>query len=232
MDSLDGPALFALALTAMAAVEWMRAYYGTPPSPEIYTIAAAMAIAFLAYRLSQAASRNRRLTQGLQGERAVGQFLDHLRAKGYQVFHDIPAEGFNVDHVVIGRTGVFTVETKTWSKPSRGRAQLRFDGRHIYRENGQAITRPIEQARAQAAWLRNLLLEGTGKELRVFPIVAIPGWYIDQPRAALQDIWVLEPKALVKFLQNEPSRLDVETVRLAAFFLSRFVRSIERARKR
>ena len=110
------------------------------------------------------------------------------------------------------------------------KAQLKFDGQKLTRNNGQEITAPIEQARAQVCWLKQLLAEGTGKELRVFPVVTFPGWYIEQPNEALRDIWVLEPKALVKFLEREPARLDASMVKMAGFFLSRFIRSIERAR--
>jgi hypothetical protein len=37
-------------------------------------------------------------------------------------------EGFNVDHVIIGPAGAFTIETKTWSKPKRGSPTISFDG--------------------------------------------------------------------------------------------------------
>ena len=35
----------------------------------------------------------------------VGQFLERLRASGGQVLHDIPVDGFNLDHVGISLTG-------------------------------------------------------------------------------------------------------------------------------
>jgi hypothetical protein len=59
----------------------------------------------------------RTLRQGIEGEKAVGQFLERLREQRYQVFHDLVGDGFNVDHVLIGPAGVFTIETKT-SSPS------------------------------------------------------------------------------------------------------------------
>jgi hypothetical protein len=43
------------------------------------------------------------LMQGREGEKAVGQYLERLRARGYQVLHDIPGENFNIDHVLIGQ---------------------------------------------------------------------------------------------------------------------------------
>ena len=48
------------------------------------------------------------------------------------VFHDIPADNFNIDHVVIAREGVFAVETKGFTKPKQGAgradATVFFDG--------------------------------------------------------------------------------------------------------
>ncbi len=229
-DQVEGPFYFTALLCAMAVVEWMRAYTDMPPSPIAFTAAAAMAGCFLAYRLCKAIPRVRLLTQGLLGEKAVGQFLDRLQAKGYLVYHDIPGEGFNIDHVLVGPAGVYTIETKTWTKPSPGRAHLRFDGRTITRPNGKTTTEPVQQALAQAAWLKRELSESIGKDLNVFSVVAFPGWYIDQPRSALKDIWILEPKALVKFLARQPPRLDPTGVRLIGYFLSRYVRGAERAR--
>ena len=53
---------------------------------------------------------------GFKGERLVGEELNQLLAKGYRVFHDVPFNGYNVDHVAVGSSGVFVVETKTRRK--------------------------------------------------------------------------------------------------------------------
>ena len=48
-------------------------------------------------------------------------YLDEkVRPMGCQVLHDVPADSFNIDHVVVGLTGLFAVETKTHS-PCDGR---------------------------------------------------------------------------------------------------------------
>ena len=36
-----------------------------------------------------------------------------------------------IDHVIIGPAGIFTIETKTWSKPVRGEARIVFDGEKL-----------------------------------------------------------------------------------------------------
>ncbi|MBU1055794.1 MAG: NERD domain-containing protein [Proteobacteria bacterium] len=39
---------------------------------------------------------------------------------GYKVYHDFPAEKFNIDHIIIGPAGVYAVETKARQKPTTG----------------------------------------------------------------------------------------------------------------
>jgi hypothetical protein len=229
-DKLETPVLLAAFTLAWAAIEWIRYYMDSPVSPVIFTIVAVLMIGFAAWRFLRALPKVRTLKQGIEGEKAVGQFLERLREKGYHVFHDLIGSGFNVDHVLIGPAGIFTVETKTRSKPLRGEPRIRFDGNQLTIMGREPDRNPIVQARAQAAWLRSLLVESTGRPLNVFPVVVYPGWFIEQSAASLRSIWVLEPKALPKFLENEPNRLTPEDVRLASYHLSRFIRANERDR--
>jgi Nuclease-related domain len=54
----------------------------------------------------------------------VGLYLERLRAEGADVFHDVPSENFNIDHVVLSLHGFFAVETKTRSNPTCGDARV------------------------------------------------------------------------------------------------------------
>ncbi|MDE3041335.1 MAG: NERD domain-containing protein [Nitrospirota bacterium] len=95
----------------------------------------------------------RNLRLGREGERVVGQMLEPLREKGYQVFHDIPGDGFNIGHAIVGPAGIFTVETKTRTKPMSGSSKIVYDGHAIRIEDGPSFQKPLKQARAQAQWL-------------------------------------------------------------------------------
>jgi hypothetical protein len=232
LDSKLEPYLIqSLVFVVMAGLEWWREFMDIKPHPILFTLAAVIAIAIGAWRIIRLRPRLRALRQGIEGEKAVGQFLERMRATGYQVFHDIVAPGFNVDHVLIGPAGVFTVETKTWSKPPRGEARIIFDGERLLAANRSPDRDPIIQARAQAAWLRNLLAESTGRKFDVLPVVLFPGWFIEQFVDSRRQIWVLEPKALPAFLEREPRRLEPVESSLAAYHLSRFIRSAERERE-
>jgi len=228
-NTVAQPLLLALFLSLIAGLEWYRLYFNMKPSPITYSIAAALGIAYAAFRIWRNLPKLRSLRQAMEGERAVGQFLERLRENGFQVFHDVVGDGFNVDHVLIGPPGVFTVETKTWSKPATGNAQVIFDGETLKIGSLVPDRDPVVQARAQASWLKKLLLESTGRQFETRPVIVFPGWFVANS-GGFRDLWVLEPKALPSFLQRETARLSQDEVQLASFHLSRLIRSVERER--
>jgi hypothetical protein len=200
------------------------------PNPILFSGAALIAVLYATYRVRRAIPRLKALRLGLEGEKAVGQFLERLREQGFHVFHDVVGVGFNVDRVLVGPAGIFTIETKTWSKPTTGNAQLTFDGESI-RAGAMAPDRnPLIQARSQTNWLKSLLLESAGKKFEVRPVIVFPGWFVLNSAGTFKDVWVLEPKALPPFLSYEPNRMSHEDIKLASFHLSRLIRSGEHRR--
>ena len=168
----------------------------------------------------------KRLRQARDGERAVAECLDLLRGDGHRVFHDIVGPNFNIDHVIIGPKGIFTVETKTLSKYVDKNDKLYFDGEHLRIGKIELPNNPVPQARAQAGWFKKLLGESTGKTFGIKPVVVFPGWFVERTSGTNQsDIWVLEPKALRGFLKNEPVRIKSTDVDLAVFHLKRYIRA-------
>lgn len=81
---------------------------------------------------------------GAEGERKTAEYLDGLADGGFVVLHDrkVPGYGGNLDHIVIGPTGVWAVETKSLSgKVVTDGNSLRIGGRRqdkiidqVYRE--------------------------------------------------------------------------------------------------
>lgn len=229
-DLLLGPLMLCASFGPVAAVEWVRYWTGAPPQPLPFTILLLACIGYAAVRVVRARNQMRRLRLAKDGERAVGQLLDTLRADGYQVFHDVLGKDFNLDHVLIGPGGVFTVETKTWSKPAKGSPEVLFDGDSIRVGGLEPDRNPVIQSRAQAGWLKSVLSESTGREFAVLPVVVFPGWFIKTIKRSRQPLWVLEPKALVKYLQNRDPELTAEEIAQAGFHLSRFIRAEETRR--
>lgn len=217
--------LFPVMFWVMTAAEWFAAYRGLPRNPSLYLLIAIVFTAASALGIWRLVRRLRALRLGRDGERAVGQFLEGLRVNGARIFHDVPADGFNLDHVVISSHGIYVIETKTLTKP-RPDAKVTFDGSTLL-VAGRTLGRdPIRQARAEAAWLVRFLKESTGKELPVRPVVVFPGWWIESTEGAKgSDVWVLEPKALPHFIEREPVQLVEDVVTMAAYHLSRYIRT-------
>lgn len=224
-DKLFAPFTLALFFSIVAGLEWWRYYHPRPPAPKTYTVLALVVVLYCLWRIWRFLPQVRQLKMAREGERAVGQYLERLREQGYSVFHDVLGERFNVDHVLIGPAGIFTVETKTRSKSIGANERVVFDGEKILVNGFEPDRNPIIQANAQASWLKALLTESTGRSFDVKPVIVFPGWFVEQRPGAKRSIWVLEPKALPSFLANEREILAVEDIKMASFHLSRFIRT-------
>lgn len=227
-DKLIGPLLVLSVLVTWALIEWMRYLWPATQAPWMQLVVALAAAAYFGFQFRRVWPQLRALRLAEDGEKYVGQLLEELRVSGYSVFHDVMGEEFNVDHVIIGPGGIFTVETKTWSKPLRGSPEISFDG-DVLKAAGYTPDRdPIVQAKAQTAWLTRLLTGSTGKPVSVRPVVLFPGWYIKDSRKNRRDLWVLEPKVLPKWLANERAVLAPDEIAMASAHLSRYIQFQER----
>ena len=227
-DKLEGPLLATSLLVALALMEWLKSWTNAPPLPWLYTAMALPAGGFAFYRISVYRPKLRTLRLGIDGEKVVGQYLERLRVQGYHVFHDIVGPDFNVDHVLVGPAGVFTIETKTRSKPAHGDARVTGDAQGLLVNGKRPDRDPVVQARAQSSFIYRQLKESTGKAFTTRPVIVFPGWFIDVSAQRHSNLWVLEPKALPSFLDREPVVLDPSAVAMASFHLSRLIRSGER----
>ncbi len=132
-----------------------------------------------------------KLRLGLDGEVYTGQELNFLMRKGAWVYHDIPYQYGNIDHVVVSTGGVFVVETKAVRKPAGEDGKRQSRVRSI---NGKihfphlATEGPVKQARLHAENVKNFLYRKTGKHYPVTAVVALPGWYVT---AEKQNDWLL-----------------------------------------
>ncbi|MGV8824701.1 nuclease-related domain-containing protein [Methylibium petroleiphilum] len=153
-------------------------------------------------KLLTTAGRLDTLRLGIDAEVAAGQELDQLMRQGAVVFHDFPAEKFNIDHVVVAPQGVFAVETKGYSKPNERQGQagarVEYDGRMLTFPH-RTTSAPIEQAERQAQWLARWLTRAIGDSVAVTPVLALPGWYVERKgRAAVRVYSGKELQTLLK----------------------------------
>ena len=224
-DKLLVPAMIGIVMLLLAGLEWFRWFTNSPPRPVIASLMALVVCLWVAWRIRRQLPYVRQLSLGLRGEKVVGQCLERLRAKGYDVFHDIVGDGHNIDHALVGPGGVFVIETKTVRKPSRGESEVVFDGESIS-VNGLSPDRdPVVQVKAAAREMAAIIRATTGRDLFVRPVVLYPGWYTKQPKRP--QIWVLNENAFPKFLANEDQALEPDEVTLIGAGIAMRVRGTE-----
>ena len=162
-------------------------------------------------------------SDGLLAERVTGMQLNRLVAQNCLVLHDLPCEGFNIDHVVVAPRAVYAVETKSMRKP-KGTGN-KDDALHRVAYDGVGLrfpdfqTRaPIEQANQQAQWLRRYLRDRLHAEIPVIPAVALPGWFVERSEAGRQaDVVVFTPMGKgADFMAWAPERIRPEQRQLIA----------------
>ena len=222
LDKMLMPIVLALVFVILAVMEWFRYLRNTPLMPWLFTFLALLSVAWATWKVRGAMKIARQMKQGRDGERLVAQYLEHLRKLGFAVFHDVPNGDSNIDHVLIGPQGIYSVETKTLSKPERGECRITVSADGI-RLNGNLLDRnPLIQAKAQARWLYSFFAE-TGYKPFIQPVVVFPGWFVEPHDRQAVGVWVLEPKALEGFIANSGKSIPSEEIRAMASALTSYV---------
>lgn len=170
-------------------------------SPWVYLTIFVIYEVFFFSKFFNAFKKLLRIRLGRDCEHIVGQSLMQLMKKGYDVFHDIQMNGYNIDHLVIGPNGIFVVETKGRRKPlvisKNGSKDKQYK---ILIKEGELHfpnwieKRAVAQAERQSKSVSNWIQEATGQSIVSSPILVFPGWYIE--RQSRSPITILNHKEL------------------------------------
>ncbi|MFG2914625.1 nuclease-related domain-containing protein [Kitasatospora sp. NPDC048298] len=127
----------------------------------------------LLVRLAAKVSRQRlgdsSTLRGLEGEQIVGARLEPLKVAGWRVLHGVPLpSGSDIDHVVIGPPGVFTVNSK------HHQGATVWVGDKVVKVNRNGFPY-LENSEFEASRTARLLTEWCGFDVPVHPVIAIVG---------------------------------------------------------
>jgi len=123
----------------------------------------------------------------LEAQLTAGREINLLLREGFHVFHDVPAGSDNVDHVVVGLSGVFAVESLGRPVPNLGRgiidAKVIYDGENLFfPPNNARDSEASKQSRRQAIAMERRLSDVLGRSVQVRPALALPGWFVEKKR--------------------------------------------------
>jgi len=171
----------------------------------------------MAWRTGSVAILLGHYTLGLRGEQLVGQALDRLSSRDFQVFHDFEVKengkkSWNIDHIVVSTAGIFAIETKMRRKPQKTGEneqahKVVYDGKRLnFPSPLQPDSLSIEQALGNAHWLSKLLSRKNAADIPVIPVLILPGWWVETK--ARGEVAVLNPKMLENFFDRRPVNYD------------------------
>lgn len=143
------PVVFALALTLERRMNLVAI--------TLFFLVVAMFAAVAERKIRSLLEKCRCCRLGFEGERYVAEELNQLMADGFRVFHDVPFDTYNIDHVLVGPTGVFV------SKPKHGAnrylskvARNSMFPSMVKRSTFQTVLRPTLLSRLSAIKIRYL----------------------------------------------------------------------------
>jgi hypothetical protein len=192
-----------LVAAAGLTVQVLATQAGLPHGGLVGLAAAALVGWRLRFRPSAQARTWRR---GAQGERRTARLLDRLVRDGYVVFHDlaVPGSPANVDHLVIGPSGVFVIDSKQWT----GSIRQGTDG--LVRHNHYLLDRTLETVHWEAQQVGRLL--GT----RIAAVVCVHGAHVHGGGLDMQGVAIVPAHLLRSAIGYDRVLSDAEVEMLAA----------------
>lgn len=180
VDVIGLVSLSALTVTMPFAIKGIAEMFASGKFNYFLIIMIILGLAYVARKLWVESNNLIKLKLGRDAELAVASELIELQSHGYQIFHDIQADGFNIDHLVVGLNGIFAIETKGRHKRIKDDTnyKVKFENNHLAFPSWFE-SKPLEQAQNQANWVNKWLYESTGFNTLVLPVLCFPGWFVE-----------------------------------------------------
>lgn len=210
-------------LGMVVGLTWLQRMSGEAMSPVPITLLFVPWTIYAVFRAWRLLRDLRNFDLGLMGELHVGQLLEGLRADGYHPVHDIMLERMNIDHVLVGPGGVFTVETKMLRK-TRGIQPTITSTRGWLVINGHdhVGNRAAWQAEVEARSLEAVLRRRGVRCPAIQPVLVFPGWFVTEDVPG--KVWVVNDRYLLEKIRRLRPTLtadEVDAVRSGVEYFAR-----------
>jgi hypothetical protein len=185
LERLRGEQSLYLALTLMFAVTFGVAIVLRPQDtfgdlPAWQNIAVLVIVllgaAYGLYRFIRVILERRRVAFVRDANIAVGHSLQKLTANQNRVFHEVRCPAGVIDNVVVGLHGIYAVNVVAIRPRKDNRVRLCKD-ELSFAPGKQVVS--VSDAGLKAKQIAKVLRKQTGHDIRVRPVIAVPGWEIE-----------------------------------------------------
>ena len=132
---------------------------------------------------------------------ALATSLGRLAFQGHRVFHNLVLGEVTVDHLVLGKFGVFAIKLVA-RRPGKLGNISRINGRSIEFQDGFALLDTIALAERSARAVADMQVKGLSHRVHVQAVVAAPGWEIAPPQGQVGEVSLINEKTAVMLLRN------------------------------
>ncbi|MEY2525872.1 MAG: hypothetical protein QOE73_643 [Verrucomicrobiota bacterium] len=193
-----------VAFWLVCIVAWVQKFAGLTPGPSFWTLLSLCVTAYGGFQAFRLRPQLRHLRFGEAGERRFAEALDRIRAKGFAVFHNVPANGFNIGYVVVGFSGVYAIETKT----RHGADTIHYQNDNELLLGGKINDSPaLRQARGSAYAIHAQLKEHLHEAYWVKPVLVFVGSRRVRQPAGDYSVDVITADGLENYLDRQKPEL-------------------------
>ena len=164
--------------------------------------------------------------RGAEGECVVAEILESGLPDGYHVFNDVkfPGRTANIDHLVIGPSGVFVLDTKNW----RGIVGWAEDGKTLLWNGEPEKKNSAKMVLADALDVRDKIRALLNRDIFVKPILVFPLAKVlpklDTPVELQQDDYLVEKR--LKYIDKRHALSEKEVNEIVDALLALFRKSV------
>jgi hypothetical protein len=187
----------------------------------VILVVALPAIVRLTVRISEKLERERiNFLKAATGEAHVGYILERF-PDDYRVIHDLTTAFGNIDHVVVGPSGVYIIDTKNWKGvvTADGNGELLLNGRPTKKPAVKALSRTIMDIKEKVKVLSAL-------DPYIQGVLAFPCAWVDAKWGTTGHVHCLRDEQLHEYIvENRKGRKlitkEIESISQSFFALAR-----------
>lgn len=180
----------------------------------------------MARNLERQLREARKWYRGAEGECVVAEILETELPDGYHVFNDVkfPGRTANIDHLVIGPSGVFVLDTKNW----RGIVGWAEDGKTLLCNGEPEKKNSAKMVLADALDVRDKIRALLNRDIFVKPVLVFPLAKVlpklDTPVDLQQDNYLVEKR--LKYIDKRRALSEKEVKEIVNALTALFRESI------
>jgi hypothetical protein len=148
------------------------------PAWQLITMVVVVSVAVLygLYSLILVAMQRRKIEFLRDANIATGHSLQRLTSNQNRVFHDVPCTAGVIDNVIVGPHGMYSICVVAKRPGTDNR--VRLNGDTLSFAPGNEVL-SVSHCGMKATQLARELRKHTAHDIRVRPVIAVPGWEID-----------------------------------------------------